>query len=135
MFLNQDFHLDKETEAIFQRFQSGVKLVKNDENLFKGLFYIAIKDVDVSDVDELKDEFRVKILQICKRSCENFLTKMYGGMVEVAAMPPITQWEYHQEIIYDIAFTVEDELGHSYDSGRSFLRDLKLVISQIAVKD
>ena len=26
-------------------------------------------------------------------------------------------------------------MGHSYDSGRSFLRDLKLVISQIATKD
>ena len=91
MFLNQDFHLDKETEAIFQRFQSGVNLVKNDEKLFKGLFYIAIKDVDVSDVEELKDEFRVKLLQICKRSRENFLTKMYGGMVELATMPPFTR--------------------------------------------
>ena len=90
MFLNQDFHLDKETEAIFQRFQSGVNLVKNDEKLFKGLFYIATKDVDVSDVEELKYEFCVKLLQICKISHENFLTKMYGGMVELAAMPPFT---------------------------------------------
>ena len=81
MFLNQDFHLDKDTEAIFQRFQSEVNLVKNDENIFKGLFYISIKDVDVSDIEKLKDEFRVKLLQICKRSRENFLTKMYGGMV------------------------------------------------------
>ena len=91
--------------------------------------------MDVSDVEELKDEFRVKLLQICKRSRENFLTKMYGGMVELAAMPSFTRQEYHQESLYGIAFTVEDELGHSYYSGCSFLRDLKLVISQIAVKD
>ena len=95
MFLNQDFHLDKETEAIFQRFQSGVNLVKNDENILKGLFYIAIKDVDVSNVEELKVEFHVKLSQICKISCEKFLTKMYGEMVEIATMPSFTQREYH----------------------------------------
>ena len=52
-----------------------MNLVKNDEKLFKGLFYIAIKDVDVSNLEELKYDFRVKLLQICKRSHENFLTK------------------------------------------------------------
>ena len=106
MFLNQDFHLDKETEAIFHRFQTGVSLLKNDEKLFKGLFYIAIKYVDVSDVEELKDECHVKILQICKISRENFLTKMYAGMVELVAMPPFTRREYHQESLYDIDFTI-----------------------------
>ena len=60
---------------------------------------------------------------------------MYGGMVELVAMPPFTRQEYHHESLYDIAFTVEDELGHSYESGRAFLRDLKLVIAQIAAKD
>jgi hypothetical protein len=109
--------------------------VKNDEKLFQGLFYIAIKDIDVSDVEDLKDEFCVKLLQICKRSCENFLTKMYGGMVELAAMPSFTQWEYHQESLSDIASTIEEELGHSYESVCAFLRDLKLVSAYIATKD
>ena len=59
--LNQDFHLDKETEAIFQHFQSGVNLVKNDKTLFIGLFYIAIKDVDVFDVEDFKNEPSVKL--------------------------------------------------------------------------
>ena len=86
-------------------------------------------------MEDLKDEFRVKLLQICKRFRENFLTKMYGGMVELAVMPPFTQQEYHKEILSDIDFTIEEELGHSYESGRSFLRDMKLVIAQIAAKD
>ncbi|KAH9295235.1 hypothetical protein KI387_038823, partial [Taxus chinensis] len=89
-FNKKDFHLDKETENVFQRFQNGVNLVKSDEKLFKGLFFIAIKDVDLADVEDLKDEFPVKLLQIRKRSHENFLTKMYGGMVELAAMPSFT---------------------------------------------
>jgi hypothetical protein len=65
--------------------------VKNDEKLFEGLFYIVINDVDVSDLEDLKDEFHVKLLQICKRSLENCVTKMYGEMVELATMYPITR--------------------------------------------
>ncbi|GLJ12793.1 hypothetical protein SUGI_0197940 [Cryptomeria japonica] len=135
IFNKKDFHLDKETEAVFNRFQNGVSLVKSDKKLFKGLFYIAIKDVDLADVEDLKDEFRIKLLQICKRSRENFLTKMYGGMVELAAMPPFTRREYYQESLSEIALTVEEDLEPAYQNGRSFLRDLKLVTAQIAAKD
>jgi hypothetical protein len=81
--------------------------VKNDEKLFKGLFYIVINDDDVSDLEYLKDEFHVKLLQICKSSHEIFVMKMYGEMVELATLCPITPWEYHQEILFDIAFTIE----------------------------
>lgn len=71
----KDFHLDKETQSIFHRFQSGASLVKDDHDrkLFRGLFYIAIKDVD-----ELIAEFHTKLLQICS-SPDFFLEKMYKG--------------------------------------------------------
>jgi hypothetical protein len=38
----QDFHLDKETEAVFERFQSGVSLVKQDDQIVKSFcdYYI-----------------------------------------------------------------------------------------------
>ncbi|KAH9326448.1 hypothetical protein KI387_006626, partial [Taxus chinensis] len=134
-FNKKDFHLDKETENMFQRFQNGVNLVKSDEKLFKGLFFIAIKDVDLADVEDLKDEFPVKLLQIRKKSHEKFLTKMYGGMVELAAMPSFTQKEYYQESLSEMALTVEEDLDHTYQNGCSFLRDLKLVTAQIATKD
>ena len=80
-------------------------------------------------MEDLKNEFNVKILQICKIFRENFMTKMYGGMVELAAMPPFTWKKYHQEILSGIDFTIEEELGHSYESGHVLLRDLKVVIS------
>ena len=75
IFNKNDFHLDKEIEVVFNHFQNGVSLVKSDKMLFKGLFYIAIKDVDLADVVDLKDEFCLKLLQICKRLREFFLTK------------------------------------------------------------
>ncbi|KAG0585018.1 hypothetical protein KC19_3G251200, partial [Ceratodon purpureus] len=133
IFNKKDFHLDKETEAIFERFQSGVSLVKEDKKLFQGLFYMGIKDVDSSDVEDLKVEFQEKIAQICGKSQENFLTKMYGGEIEIAAMPPFHRPEYH-ESINDIAMTVE-ELPCCHQNGRSFNRDLKLVLSQMSTKD
>ena len=64
--------------------------MKDDEKLFKRVFYITVKDVDVSNVEELKDEFCRKILQIRSRSRKKFLTKMYGGLVELAAMAPFS---------------------------------------------
>ncbi|KAH9324806.1 hypothetical protein KI387_004984 [Taxus chinensis] len=75
------------------------------------------------------------LLQIRKRSHENFLTKMYGGMVELAAMPSFTRKEYYQESLSEMALTVEEDLDNTYQNGRSFLRDLKLVTAQIATKD
>ncbi|KAL3699205.1 hypothetical protein R1sor_017227 [Riccia sorocarpa] len=133
IFNKKDFHLDKETEAIFQRFQNGVSLVKADSKLFKGLFYMAIKDVDSSDVEDLKREFYSKIQQICSKSQDNFLTKMYGGSVEISAMPFFNRPEFH-ESIKDIAAVLE-EITSSYSSGKSFLRDVKLILSQITTKD
>ena len=43
-------------------------------------------------------------------------------------MSPFTRWENQQEILSDIALTVEEVPGHNYECGRAFLRDLKLVV-------
>ncbi|GLJ34393.1 hypothetical protein SUGI_0691500 [Cryptomeria japonica] len=53
IFNKKDFNLDKDIEASFSCFQSGVNLLEQDNKLFKGLFYIAIKDMDASDVQDL----------------------------------------------------------------------------------
>jgi hypothetical protein len=135
IFNKKDFHLDKETEIVFDRFQTGINLVKQDKDkkLFKGIFYIAIKDVDSSDVDDLKHEFEEKISRICAKTHENFLSKMYGGKVEIAAMPPYNRPDYHDSL-REIASTLE-EMNSCYHNGTAFLNDVKLVIAQIAAKD
>ncbi|KAH9289235.1 hypothetical protein KI387_033352, partial [Taxus chinensis] len=130
-----DFHLDKDTESAFSRFQSGINLLKQDKKLFKGLFYIAIKDVDTSDVEDLIQEFNDKISQICSKSQDNFILKMYGGKVEIAAMAPYNRSDYYRESLRELAETVEDRIDSCYDNGSTFLRDLKLIIAQIAAKD
>lgn len=131
----QDFHLDKDTESAFSRFQSGINLLKQDRKLFKGLFYIAIKDVDTSDVDDLMQEFNQKISQICSKSQENFIFKMYDGKIEIAAMAPYNRSEYYRQSLSELAETVTEITDSCYDSGFIFMRDLKLIIAQIAAKD
>ncbi|KAH9289231.1 hypothetical protein KI387_033348 [Taxus chinensis] len=134
IFNKKDFHLDKDTESAFSRFQSGINLLEQDKKLFKGLFYIAIKDVDESDVTDLIQEFHEKISQICNKSQENFILKMYDGKFEIAAMAPYNRSEYYHESLSDLAQTVY-ETDSCYDNGSTFLRDLKLIIAQIAAKD
>ncbi|XP_057831411.1 uncharacterized protein LOC131042113 [Cryptomeria japonica] len=134
IFNKKDFHLDKETETSFSRFQSGINLLEQDNKLFKGLFYIAIKDVDASDVHDLIQEFNEKIFQICTKSPENFILKMYGGKVEIDAMAPYNRSEYYQHSLSELAQNVH-KIDHCYDNGSAFTRDLKLIISQIAAKD
>ncbi|GLJ34377.1 hypothetical protein SUGI_0691170 [Cryptomeria japonica] len=135
IFNKKDFHLDKDTESAFRRFQSGINLLKQDKKLFKGLFYIAIKDVNTSDVEDLMQEFHQKIYQICSKSQENFILKMYDGKIEIAAMAPHNRSEYYRESLSALASTVTERIDFCYDSGFTFLRDLKLIIAQIAAKD
>ncbi|KAH9326648.1 hypothetical protein KI387_006826, partial [Taxus chinensis] len=104
-----DFHLDKETENMFQRFQNGVNLVKSDEKIFKGLFFIAIKDVDLADVEELKDEFPIKLLQIQSVVRERQLSMSRASRVLVNFDT--------QEEIHDAPIELGDLLIEVQDSG------------------
>ncbi|KAH9289246.1 hypothetical protein KI387_033363, partial [Taxus chinensis] len=134
IFNQKDFHLDKNTESAFKRFQDGINLIKPDQKLFKGLLYIAIKDVDGSDVKELLKEFDEKISEICNKSQENFIVKMYGGIFVIATMAPYNRFDYYGESLGVLADTVK-EADSCYDNGCTFLRDLKLLIAQLAAQD
>ncbi|KAH7290546.1 hypothetical protein KP509_30G053200 [Ceratopteris richardii] len=133
IFNKKDSHMDKETEAIFQRFQHGVNLVKADDKLFKGLFCIAVKDVDCADVEDLKREFFQKLTIICSRTSENFLMRMYDGQICILAFPPFQQQEYHLNI--EMLASEVREVESQYANSRRFLQDFKLVLSQISIQD
>ncbi|KAH9312708.1 hypothetical protein KI387_027743, partial [Taxus chinensis] len=91
-------------------------------------------DVDASDVEDLIQEFDEKFDQICSKSKQNFIVKMYGGKAEIIAMAPYNRSEYYQQSLSELAQTV-NKTDYTYDNGSTFSRDLKLIISQIAAKD
>ncbi|EFJ05272.1 hypothetical protein SELMODRAFT_431728 [Selaginella moellendorffii] len=121
-----DSHFNKDTEAVFERFQNGVSLVKDSSEH-------GYQRCDAADVDGLCEEFYSKVLYVCNKSKDNFLTRMYGGRIEITAMPPFNRKEVH-ESISQIATTIE-RLAAVHQSGKSFLGDFTLLISQICSKD
>ncbi|KAH9318538.1 hypothetical protein KI387_020307, partial [Taxus chinensis] len=60
---------------------------------------------------------------------------MYDGRVKIAAMAPYNRSEYYKESLRELTETTEDKIYSWYDNGSTFLRDLKLIIAQIAAKD
>ncbi|GLJ30452.1 hypothetical protein SUGI_0602760 [Cryptomeria japonica] len=65
----------------------------------------------------------------------NFILKMYDGKVEIFAMAPYNRSEYYRESLSELAEAVAERIDSCYDSGFTFMRDLKLIIAQIAAKD
>ena len=110
-----------------------MSILKDDPKLFKGAFYIAIKDVDSADVDDLTEEFEAKIGSLCERNSDNFFLRMYSGRVHVATMPPFQRPDYNHSL-HDLGECLQ-HVPHAYDSGRRFLRDLKLLVAQISTRD
>ncbi|XP_057849508.2 uncharacterized protein LOC131060346 [Cryptomeria japonica] len=135
IFNKKGFELDKDTESAFNRLQSGINLVKQDKKLFKGLFYIDIKDVDTPDEDHLIQEFNGKISQIWSKWPEDFISKMYDRKFVTVAMAHNNRSDYYRKGLRDLADTVALKVGSSYDKGFNFLRDLRLIIAEIAAKD
>ncbi|KAH9324814.1 hypothetical protein KI387_004992, partial [Taxus chinensis] len=72
---------------------------------------------------------------ICSKSQDNFIFKMYDGRVEIVAMDPYNRSEYYKESLRELTEIVEDKIYSCYDNGSTFLRDLNLIIAQIAAKD
>jgi len=76
--LAHDFHLDKDTEAVFEHFQNRVGLVKEDKNQYKGVFCIDLKDVDDADKDELKRSLKRRFATCATNLWATFYTKCMG---------------------------------------------------------
>ncbi|GLJ33413.1 hypothetical protein SUGI_0672500 [Cryptomeria japonica] len=101
----KDFSFDKDTESLFRCFQRGINLIKQDKKLFKGLLYIAIKDVDRVDIEDLIGEFNMKLKQLCLKYKENFISKMYDGQFQIGPMAHYIRSDYYTESLMALAET------------------------------
>lgn len=126
--------MDKDTQEVFARFQAGVDLLAEDSKLFRSYFYLAIKDVPDNDSEAVQDEFMAKLRQMCKKDRDNFLWRMFGGHFTVAPMAHFHHPMY-QEDVAAIATLLDEDIEPGYNSGRSFLENLKLLLAQMSTKD
>ncbi|CAJ1378104.1 unnamed protein product [Effrenium voratum] len=128
--------LDCDTANIFSRMQQGAKLIQGDEELFNGMFQIVVKDV-VSDAKEVAQEFKQKIQHIVARDKEdNFFLRLYKGRVGILPFPALGRLEFYREFA-SLTEKVQaaQASGRCFESGRQFLRNTKLLMSKIAMKD
>lgn len=129
-----DLRFDRDTQATFSRFQSGVSLIRGDPNLFRGRFYIVMKDVESRDVNDLQREFLSKLRIVCRNNGDdNFLTKMYQGQFAMAAFPTLGTRKYYEQLhkIYEAL----KKQSSSFQSGKMFRRHLQLLMSKLCTKD
>eukprot|EP00871_Galdieria_phlegrea_P005018 jgi/Galph1/5517/GphlegSOOS_G4113.1 len=129
-----DLRFDRDTQATFTRFQSGVSLVRGDPTLFRGRFYIVMKDVESRDVSDLQREFLSKLRIVCRNNGDdNFLTKMYQGQFAMAAFPTLGTRKYYEQLskIYEAL----KKQPCSFQNGKVFRRHLQLLMSKLCTKD
>ncbi|CAK9059552.1 unnamed protein product [Durusdinium trenchii] len=128
--------LDCDTASIFSRMQQGAKLIQGDEELFNGFFQIVVKDV-VSDAKEVAQEFRQKIQHIIARDKEdNFFLRLYKGRVGILPFPALGRAEFYREF-NSLTSKVRAAQAEKrcFESGRQYLRNTKLLMAKIAMKD
>ncbi|RLN97045.1 hypothetical protein BBJ28_00018850 [Nothophytophthora sp. Chile5] len=132
---------DKDLDALFSRFQKGVQLIKNDPQLFRGLLYMSVKDVNVNDQQGVVDELVTKLGGIFDANKDqNFLVDMYSGQLEINCSPPLGTTEYYRSLEH-AAKTLRDilapggEAARGFPTGKAFLDCLRIVLAKISILD
>ena len=129
-----EFRVDQDTRNMLSRFRDGVELIKGDERLLRGWFYINIKDVDKRDIKDLQSHFKRKLEDICKEDENNFLTKMYRGQLAVQTFPTLGNVEFYTELD-SIRLHLESIDTPAFKSGREFKEVLKLLMAKIHMQE
>ncbi|RLN44559.1 hypothetical protein BBJ28_00012503 [Nothophytophthora sp. Chile5] len=132
---------DKDLDALFSRFQKGVQLIKNNPQLFRGLLYMSVKDVNVNDQQGVVDELVTKLDGIFDANKDqNFLVNMYSGQLEINCSPPLGTTEYYQsqehaaKTLHDI-LAPGGEAARGFPTGKAFLACLRIVLAKISILD
>ena len=129
-----EYRVDQDTRNMLSRFRDGVELIKGDDRLLRGWFYINIKDVDKRDIKDLQNHFRRKLEDICKEDENNFLTKMYRGQLAVQTFPTLGNQEFYVELDA-IRHHLQSAVTPSFKSGREFREVLKLLMAKIHMQE
>ncbi|EGZ26633.1 hypothetical protein PHYSODRAFT_477348, partial [Phytophthora sojae] len=136
-----EMRLDKEIDKLFTKFQKGMDLLKQDKRLFRGIFYMSVKDINPNDGRDVLSEFTGKIRNLLKAtSGQNFLTNMYSGKVSISCSPPLGTPGYYESLLHakklvKKVITQQGEAEHGFRSGRAFHDFIRLVLAKMSILD
>uniref|UniRef100_A0A7S4GLK9 VWFA domain-containing protein n=1 Tax=Oxyrrhis marina TaxID=2969 RepID=A0A7S4GLK9_OXYMA len=127
-----DMSWDDFTLSLFRRMQAGADLLpKDDPDLFRGPFVIALKDIETKP-EEVNKEFMSKIGTMCRDTKVPFLDVFYHKQLKVVAFENMTNPLYFKRL-KDLKKRLE--ICTPYAGGGAFVLNLKLIMSKIAVLD
>ncbi|CAI5700583.1 unnamed protein product [Peronospora effusa] len=134
-----EMRFDKEIDDLFARFQKGVALIKGDPNLFRGKLYMSVKDVNPNDQKGVLDEFVAKFQKLVGvNKGSNFLLDLYTGQLDINCSPPLGTINYYQSLMHAQTFIEQSLCGVDnvgFQSGKTFLNCIRLVLAKIAILD
>ena len=130
-----DHRFDEDLLKLFQSFHEGVNHIKDDDQLFKGIFCMVIRDVPDRDVYEIQQEFEEKLYANCEmEEADNFVTRMYNENVAMAPFPLLEDPQFYSELDKLHSYLTDDTEPIAC-SGPEFKKILKYVMAIIANRD
>ncbi|CAG8734000.1 16953_t:CDS:10, partial [Gigaspora margarita] len=132
LFKNQ-FAVNRDMSTMFQRFQDGATLLK-DEQIFQAKLCIIIKDVPKRDRDGIMSEFSLRFSEMVMQEGENnFITKMFSGGLSIYAWPKFNNPEWYKSLI-EIKKML-DKQDAKYNNARAFLQNTKVFMAKLKICD
>ncbi|PKY25815.1 hypothetical protein RhiirB3_528171 [Rhizophagus irregularis] len=132
LYKNQ-YTINRDASKMFQKFQDGVKLFESDPNIFQARLCIIIKDVPETDKNGITKEFQLKLDKISCRGGDNFITKMYGGGLNIIAWPV-----FHDVAWFKKLSNIKNKLDKQetkYENAKTFLQNTKLIMAKLKICD
>ncbi|ETN98212.1 hypothetical protein RFI_39302, partial [Reticulomyxa filosa] len=143
---------DQDIAKMFERFQKGVQFLQDDnDKLFRGRLLIVVKDIAITDIKQVMNEFSKKIASFCRNGTngesESFVMQMYKDSINIHVEPyPPLMHELFFKKLAALQILIEGSpKTHSggippspiihVDGGIPFLRHMKAVMAKLAMKD
>ncbi|RHZ48993.1 hypothetical protein Glove_535g6 [Diversispora epigaea] len=134
VLFKSQFAISRDISSMFQRFHDGVNYFGNDPDIFQACFCIIIKDVAISDRDDIVEEFQTKLSKIVSMEEENnFITKLYRNKMCIIPWPVITDASFYKSI-RELKKQL-DEQDSKYKNARMFLEKIKVLMRNLKEHD
>eukprot|EP01084_Bolivina_argentea_P155547 271073_1 len=140
-----DNRFDRTVEHMFNRFQSGIKILSGSQNCFTGELLIIIKDVvdtgaeaAVADfkrhIERLAQEAELVMNERGKKQSSFFVSQMYQAGLEIIPFPPLANEAFFDELNDTLELAIDD-IDIVHVGGKIFLDHIKLVMAKLHIGD
>ncbi|CAI2192151.1 5809_t:CDS:10, partial [Funneliformis geosporum] len=126
------FAINRDMSLMFQRFQDGAMLFESDPKLFQAKLCVNIKDVPMSEKEEIVGEFRANLSRLISNEGENnFISRIFQGELNVIPWPMFNDAAWFNTLSYVNKKLYEQEA--KFDNVRAFLQNIKVIMAKLKI--